>query len=347
MDDHDRDTLARFERRFAGIEAEVKDPPPFAIARGARPGVGRGPRSVAAAFAIVAVVIAVVTLGPLVRSDRSNAPASSAGVVGTRTPGPTSSPTSRPASSPAAASSFPTDAGPVLDVGTVVNGASGLDGTRLAIEGYMITHGTEGELCSGVMESYPPGCGSPTIQLVGDISASVLAELEPWCDIWDRSRCDASRMAWGDVDVVGLFHAGGDDGRMRIELEGVRAVPTVMVGDWTARCRLGVEEPDCSGASERFINLLARDGPAVFERSGGVLSVQPRPVCPPVPAYADGSFCWQVTAETALPPTFGGPWCMVITKRSTDTRYPPYVHVGGPDGTGRAGGMPEGWPSCN
>jgi hypothetical protein len=123
------------------------------------------------------------------------------------------------------------------------------------------------------------------------------------------------------------------------------AVLTVMIDEWSARC-IEVERVDCIGASERFINLLAWSTYAVFDESGSLLNVEPRPVCPAVPHWADGSYCWQVTAEGAtLSP--GEPWCMVIAKRSTDTRYPPYVQVGGPDGTGRAGGMPESWPLCN
>jgi hypothetical protein len=109
---------------------------------------------------------------------------------------------------------------------------------------------------------------------------------------------------------------------------------------------MDVAEVDCTGASERFINLLARSTDDVFDQSGGLLTVEPRPVCPPVPEWADGADCWQVTANDAFLAS-DQPWCMVIAKRSSDTRYPPYVQVGGPDGTGRAGGMPEGWPLCN
>jgi hypothetical protein len=222
MNDQDRDTLARFERRFAGIEAEVKDPPVLDLGRGAVTGVTPTPRLFAAAIAVVSIVVAAMALGPIFAGGRSTGPGSTVGAV-----------------------IETASAGPVA------------------------------------AQSAPP-----------------------------------------------------------------TTVPTVAVGDWTARC-LDVAKADCIGASERFINLLVWAGPAVFEQSGGVLIVEPRPICPPVRDSADGSYCWQVTAERAISSETGEPWCMVIARRSTDTRYPPYVQVGGPDGTGRAGGMPAGWPTCN
>ena len=206
MNDQDRDTLARFERRFAGIEAEVKDPPVLDLGRGTVSGATRTARSFAVAIAVVAVVVAAVALGPTIADDRSTGPGSTVGaVIGSASAGPVAT------------------------------------------------------------QSAPP-----------------------------------------------------------------TTVPTAAVGDWTARC-LGVEKADCIGASERFINLLAWAGPAVFEQSGGALTVEPRPICPPVRDWADGSYCWQVTAERAISSETGEPWCMVIARRSTDTRYPPYVQVGGPD----------------
>ena len=121
---------------------------------------------------------------------------------------------------------------------------------------------------------------------------------------------------------------------------------TVRVGDWLASCE-GVETLDCQGAVERFTNLLARSTATVFDQSGGNLTVTARPICPVVPDWADGSYCWQVSATGTTWSSTNQPVCMVIARRGTDVRYPAYVSVGGPDGTGRAGGMPEGWPSCD
>jgi hypothetical protein len=220
MDHHESDTLARFARRFAGIEAVIKDPPPFDRRRAAMFRLARTPRSVAVPIAVVAAVVTVVTLGSLLTRDRSIGPGSDPGTAG---------------------------------------------------------------------ETWSP---SP--------ATSWLAP---------------------------------------------SPVPTVMIGEWASRC-MDVKLVDCRGASERFLNMLARGHQAVFDQSGGHLTVSPRPVCPPVQEWADGSFCWQVTADGATTSS-GEPWCMVIAKRSTDQRYPPYVKVGGPDGVGNAMVAPSRQPPCD
>lgn len=220
MNHDDSDTLARFHRRFAGIEAAVKDPPPFERRRATMLRLARTPRSLAVPIAIGAAVVTVVTLGSLLIGDRSIGPGSDPGTAG---------------------------------------------------------------------------------------------------ETWSPSPATSSL--------------------------GPTPVPTVMIGEWTSRC-MDVKLVDCRGASERFLNLLARGHQAVFDQSGGHLTVRPRPACPPVPDWADGSYCWQVTADGATTST-GEPWCMVIAKRSTDTRYPPYVKVGGPDGVGMAIVVPRPLPPCD
>lgn len=166
-------------------------------------------------------------------------------------------------------------------------------------------------------------------------------------DLWIEVGAGAS------AEGIRLGHVDTPAGNaMWYRVGGVKAIPcggatdpvaSVMVGRWSVRCH-GVADADCAGAAERFVNLLAWSSDGVFDATGGVLTVQPRPVCPPVPEWADGPYYWEVTAMRSLPT--GGDWCMVIAKHSSDERYPPYVHVGGPDGTGSFGGTPPGWPSC-
>jgi hypothetical protein len=53
------------------------------------------------------------------------------------------------------------------------------------------------------------------------------------------------------------------------------------------------------------------DGDRVFDLSGGLLSVEPRPACPAMVAWADPRFCWQATAALDTTKTI----CMAVAKR--------------------------------
>ena len=119
------------------------------------------------------------------------------------------------------------------------------------------------------------------------------------------------------------------------------ALTSVAVGDWTATCD-GVATADCQGVAALFVNNLARGWKRVFDESGGRLVVEPRPDCPPVPSWADASGCWQASA-----PMSNGVVCMVIDRQSPPRTSHGFGQVGGDDLTGRAGGPPPGWPTCN
>ena len=105
MNEHDSDTFARFARRFAAIEADVKDPSPLAVRRGTMFGLRRSPRSLSAVIAVVVLVAAVAAFGPLIADQMKTGPPASSSAVGassaspssTRTPTPTQAPTVVPA----------------------------------------------------------------------------------------------------------------------------------------------------------------------------------------------------------------------------------------------------------
>lgn len=81
----------------------------------------------------------------------------------------------------------------------------------------------------------------------------------------------------------------------------------------------------------------------MLRESGGKLSVEPRRICPAVPKWADSSFCWQATTKIST-----GTVCMVVARQSDPaTAGSRFGQVGGDDMTGRAGGPPVGWPTCN
>jgi hypothetical protein len=87
------------------------------------------------------------------------------------------------------------------------------------------------------------------------------------------------------------------------------SLATVTVGEWSATCS-SVDLTVCTGVASAALNNLARSRPT------GALTVGPRPACPPVPAWADGSRCWQVLVSMGSQAA-----CMVIARRTIDDQY--------------------------
>lgn len=82
MNERDPETFARFARRFAQIEAEVKDLPPFDGARrGATVRLRPSRHSISPAIAVLALVVAVAALAPLIAGGPIAPPTSSFPVV--------------------------------------------------------------------------------------------------------------------------------------------------------------------------------------------------------------------------------------------------------------------------
>lgn len=74
MSERDSETFERFARRFAGIEADVKNPPPFGRARNSATN-NLGPRrSISPAIVVLALAVAVVTLASLIAGGRITPP---------------------------------------------------------------------------------------------------------------------------------------------------------------------------------------------------------------------------------------------------------------------------------
>ncbi len=73
----------------------------------------------------------------------------------------------------------------------------------------------------------------------------------------------------------------------------------------------GVPLVDCYGVAALFVNNLARNWSWVLDESGGIVTVTPRPVCPPFDGSQDPSFCWQASAAIA-----DGSVCMVVARQT-------------------------------
>lgn len=125
MNEHDTDTFARFARRFAGIEAEIQDPPALGRVRDGAVRVRRNVRSMSSVLAALAVVVVILVVAPFILSGPTDAPTSSVpaavGSASTPTPLVTTSPAPTGAAVvPLDPSASPEDLpGPCLTTGTI------------------------------------------------------------------------------------------------------------------------------------------------------------------------------------------------------------------------------------
>jgi hypothetical protein len=94
-----------------------------------------------------------------------------------------------------------------------------LDGATIAVAGFFTTDGTTHKVCDAVLESYPPQCGGAVIEVLGTVPPEAIAMLEA------PDEPDLARVAWGNVEIRGTFHAAAGDARPTLELSEIRVVP--------------------------------------------------------------------------------------------------------------------------
>jgi len=127
--------------------------------------------------------------------------------------GSAASPSISPVSpSPSAAAHAPSDdPGPAIDVDTLLGAAAANDGKLVRVTGNFLADEQTAQLCSLLMESYPPQCGNG-IRLTGEVPAATLAALET------TREPGIKKMWWGYVTLTGTFRASSGDGKPVIEI---------------------------------------------------------------------------------------------------------------------------------
>jgi hypothetical protein len=112
------------------------------------------------------------------------------------------------AAAPPAVPSVPAviDPGPAIDTDALVAAAAAKDGRPVRVKGFFLASGDRAQLCSVVLESYPPQCGGGTVGITGEVPADVLAALEKTNDP------ALAQATWGWVEVTGTFRAAGAGG---------------------------------------------------------------------------------------------------------------------------------------
>lgn len=102
------------------------------------------------------------------------------------------------AAPPSAAPSAPT----FDDPGSLIGGIADVDGSTVAVRGFLIATEQGAQLCGIVLESYPPQCGGPTLAVTGEVPQDVLDGLDT------TSEPDLTKAWWGWVSVTGTVTAG-------------------------------------------------------------------------------------------------------------------------------------------
>jgi len=105
-----------------------------------------------------------------------------------------------------------TEPGPLVDTDALIAAAADRDGQTVRVAGFFLATGDTAQLCSVVMESYPPQCGGSTIRLTGQVPADVLDGLDK------TTEPGLTQATWGWVNVTGTFRASGSDGQPVLEI---------------------------------------------------------------------------------------------------------------------------------
>jgi hypothetical protein len=295
MNEPDPDVFARFVGRFAAIEAEVKDPPPDGVGRGAVSGTRGDRRPLAIAAGVVAIVLATVALGPLVAGPTTTGPTTTGSTVTASIALPTSVATEGPTRDPTAASS-PMVVCRRLDpqvcetaIGLVRRGHAGDVAAAWAI--------VVDDVCAPTVicdRLYP---FDSVVVLVPPPGSS--ADPRPFLVVGKSYLPERVEEGW----------SGPIPGHILAMIQTLSSAPRVIVGQWWASC-IDVGSDTCQGVAALAINNLGRGHPS------GNLLVRSRRACPVVPTWADGSRCWQADLSVGT-----GNVCMVIAKRNSDGQY--------------------------
>ena len=115
------------------------------------------------------------------------------------------------------ASAAPSPPATAIDTDALLGDAA-LDGQPVRVAGFFLASDGVAQLCSAVLESYPPQCGGSTVRITGEVPADVLDTLDSTTDP------QLSQAIWGQVEVTGTFRANGAGGGPTIELTSIRVV---------------------------------------------------------------------------------------------------------------------------
>lgn len=108
---------------------------------------------------------------------------------------------------------------PVVQTPELLARQGELDGQLVAVRGFFLTDMTTHRVCDAILESYPPQCGGATLNVIGQVPAPVLAQLES-----TKDQPDLAQVAWGQVEIRGILGAARGDAPASITLLEMRVI---------------------------------------------------------------------------------------------------------------------------
>lgn len=88
------------------------------------------------------------------------------------------------------------------DVGTLLRDGPAADGQLVTVRAGYWSNGADQFLADAFLESYPPQIPAERLRLEGEMPAEVLAGLDS-----TAGKPGFAFVAWGSVEVTGIFHA--------------------------------------------------------------------------------------------------------------------------------------------
>jgi hypothetical protein len=106
---------------------------------------------------------------------------------------------------------------PSVTLAQLVAGGATFDGQTLLVTGSYYSANGQQVLCDGFMESYPPQPSGNQIGLAGNLPDLVLQQLQS-----TRGDPTMAQAVWGQVSVIGIFHASAGASEAFMEMQSVR-----------------------------------------------------------------------------------------------------------------------------
>jgi hypothetical protein len=106
---------------------------------------------------------------------------------------------------------------PVADLPWLQSFGDAVDGMTLLVKGSYYQSGVQQLLCDAMLQSYPPMPGGNRLLLTGTLPTSITQQLAS-----TRGDPSMAQATWGEVEVIGVYHAANGSTAASMEMQSVR-----------------------------------------------------------------------------------------------------------------------------